>query len=159
MWLRPQSTVRVAYRALAGEVVDRLARATVAGRARDQPAKPTSAAGSSRGAEHGRVRIAGEAFGAAPRGERARLRELPATRSGRTESAAQALRRGGAHALAASIRERGVLQPVLVRPSKTSDFELVAGERRWRAAAARGSGRVAGFIRDDTDDASHSSWR
>ena len=37
-------------------------------------------------------------------------------------------------ALAASIRARGVLQPVLVRPLVGGRYELVAGERRWRAA-------------------------
>jgi ParB family chromosome partitioning protein len=42
-------------------------------------------------------------------------------------------------ALADSVKERGVLQPVLVRPRPGGTYELVAGERRWRAA------RVAGF--------------
>src|SRR5918912_2087535 len=37
-------------------------------------------------------------------------------------------------ALAASLEERGVLQPVLVRPLPGGMFELIAGERRWRAA-------------------------
>ena len=41
-------------------------------------------------------------------------------------------------ALAASIRELGVLQPVLVRPSGGGTYELVAGERRWRAAKRAG---------------------
>jgi ParB family chromosome partitioning protein len=36
--------------------------------------------------------------------------------------------------LAGSLKERGVLQPVLVRPSADSRYELIAGERRWRAA-------------------------
>src|SRR5437016_2373216 len=36
--------------------------------------------------------------------------------------------------LANSIREKGVLQPILVRPRGTNRFEIVAGERRWRAA-------------------------
>ena len=37
-------------------------------------------------------------------------------------------------ALAGSIRARGVLQPVLVRPLSSGRYELIAGERRWRAA-------------------------
>ena len=37
-------------------------------------------------------------------------------------------------ALAGSIRARGVLQPVLVRPLPGGRYELIAGERRWRAA-------------------------
>ena len=40
-------------------------------------------------------------------------------------------------ALTASIREVGVLQPVLVRPAGDGEYELVAGERRWRAARRR----------------------
>ncbi|WP_372072091.1 ParB/RepB/Spo0J family partition protein [Tistrella mobilis] len=36
--------------------------------------------------------------------------------------------------LAASLRERGVVQPILVRPLDDGGFEIVAGERRWRAA-------------------------
>ena len=40
--------------------------------------------------------------------------------------------------LTASIRERGVLQPILVRPVAGNMFEIVAGERRWRAAQAAG---------------------
>ncbi len=45
-------------------------------------------------------------------------------------------------ALAESIRERGVLQPVLVRPVYGGTYELVAGERRWRAAAAGRASRA-----------------
>ena len=41
-------------------------------------------------------------------------------------------------ALAGSLGERGVLQPVLVRPRPGGSYELVAGERRWRAAQHRG---------------------
>src|SRR4051812_26613084 len=37
-------------------------------------------------------------------------------------------------ALAESLQERGVLQPVLVRPRPGGTYEIVAGERRWRAA-------------------------
>src|SRR5690554_5775846 len=36
--------------------------------------------------------------------------------------------------LAASIAELGVLQPILVRPTAEGSYELIAGERRWRAA-------------------------
>ena len=41
--------------------------------------------------------------------------------------------------LAASIREIGVLQPVLVRATGEQTYELIAGERRWRAARQRRS--------------------
>jgi ParB-like nuclease domain len=40
--------------------------------------------------------------------------------------------------LADSIRERGVLQPIIVRPRATGGYELVAGERRWRVAKLAG---------------------
>ncbi|MDR7551140.1 MAG: ParB/RepB/Spo0J family partition protein [Armatimonadota bacterium] len=48
--------------------------------------------------------------------------------------------------LEASIREHGVLQPVLVRPAG-GEYELVAGERRWRAAAAAGLRTIPAMVR------------
>jgi ParB family chromosome partitioning protein len=55
-------------------------------------------------------------------------------------------------ALTASIREVGVLQPVLVRPSGADTYELVAGERRWRAAKRAGLQVIPALVRtiDDT---------
>ena len=44
----------------------------------------------------------------------------------------------GIESLAASIRELGVLQPILVRPAENGSYELIAGERRWRAARRAG---------------------
>src|SRR3712207_2687710 len=41
-------------------------------------------------------------------------------------------------ALSESVKERGVLQPVLVRPCPGGTYELIAGERRWRAAQLAG---------------------
>ncbi|HVX19174.1 MAG TPA: ParB/RepB/Spo0J family partition protein [Acidimicrobiales bacterium] len=58
-------------------------------------------------------------------------------------------------ALTASIQEVGVLQPVLVRPVPDSDeerYELIAGERRWRAAKRAGLPTVPAVVRE-TDDA------
>lgn len=51
-----------------------------------------------------------------------------------------------------SIRELGVLQPILVRPSGPEHFELIAGERRWRAAKRAGLQAVPAIVRviDDT---------
>jgi ParB family chromosome partitioning protein len=57
-------------------------------------------------------------------------------------------------ALAASIRERGLLQPVLVRPLPGGTYELIAGERRWRAAQLAGLERVPAMVRPDDDAAS-----
>jgi ParB family chromosome partitioning protein len=54
--------------------------------------------------------------------------------------------------LAASIAEMGVLQPILVRPLDDGGYELIAGERRWRAAQRAGLTSVPAVIRR-TDDA------
>ncbi|MGZ4379801.1 MAG: ParB/RepB/Spo0J family partition protein [Gaiellaceae bacterium] len=59
-----------------------------------------------------------------------------------------------AHAgLAESIRSQGVVQPLLVRPRPTGGFELIAGERRWRAAREAGLETVPAVVRpaDDRD--------
>jgi ParB family transcriptional regulator, chromosome partitioning protein len=53
--------------------------------------------------------------------------------------------------LAASIRAVGVLQPVLVRPAGPERFELIAGERRWRAARRAGLTMIPAVVRQ-TDD-------
>jgi ParB family chromosome partitioning protein len=54
-------------------------------------------------------------------------------------------------ALAGSLRERGILQPVLVRPVPGGTYELVAGERRWRAAQLAGLERIPALVRDRDD--------
>jgi ParB family transcriptional regulator, chromosome partitioning protein len=54
--------------------------------------------------------------------------------------------------LADSIREVGVLQPVLVRPVGDDQYELIAGERRWRAARRVGLQTIPALVRE-TDDA------
>jgi ParB family chromosome partitioning protein len=56
--------------------------------------------------------------------------------------------------LADSIRARGVIQPVLVRPLPSGRYELVAGERRWRAAQLAELVSVPAVIRHDDDAAS-----
>lgn len=53
--------------------------------------------------------------------------------------------------LANSIREKGVLQPILVRPRGPESFEIVAGERRWRAAQLAKLHDVPVVIRDLSD--------
>jgi ParB family chromosome partitioning protein len=55
--------------------------------------------------------------------------------------------------LAASIRERGLVQPLVVRPSMTDveTFEIVAGERRWRAAQLANLHQVPVVVRELTD--------
>ncbi|WP_181813595.1 ParB/RepB/Spo0J family partition protein [Gaiella occulta] len=55
--------------------------------------------------------------------------------------------------LAASIRHQGVLQPVVVRPRAEGGYELIAGERRWRAAREAGVPTIPAVVRhaDDRD--------
>lgn len=54
-------------------------------------------------------------------------------------------------ALAGSLGERGVLQPVLVRPRPGGTYELVAGERRWRAAQIAGLTAIPALVRPRDD--------
>jgi ParB family chromosome partitioning protein len=57
------------------------------------------------------------------------------------------------NALAGSLGERGVLQPVLVRPKPGGTYELVAGERRWRAAQVAGLTEIPALVRPRDDAA------
>ncbi len=58
------------------------------------------------------------------------------------------------HELAGSLAEQGVLQPVLVRPRAGGTYELVAGERRWRAARLAGLETVPALVQERADAAS-----
>ena len=55
-------------------------------------------------------------------------------------------------ALAASVKETGVLQPIVVRRRAEGRYEIVAGERRWRAAQRAGLLKVPVVVRDVPDD-------
>jgi ParB family chromosome partitioning protein len=57
----------------------------------------------------------------------------------------------GVAGLAESVRAQGVIQPIVVRPDGEGSYELVAGERRWRAAKAAGLPTVPALVRE-TDD-------
>jgi ParB family chromosome partitioning protein len=54
--------------------------------------------------------------------------------------------------LSASIREHGVLQPILVRPLEDGEFQLIAGERRWRASKAAGLATIPALVEEIDDD-------
>jgi ParB family transcriptional regulator, chromosome partitioning protein len=54
-------------------------------------------------------------------------------------------------ALAASIEASGIVQPLLVRPLPDGSYELVAGERRWRAAQQAGLEKVPAVVRDQAE--------
>ena len=57
----------------------------------------------------------------------------------------------GLRGLAESLSERGVLQPVLVRPVAGGTYELIAGERRWRAAGLAGLDTIPAIVRERDD--------
>lgn len=54
--------------------------------------------------------------------------------------------------LAQSIKETGILQPLIVRPMKDDEFQLVAGERRWRAAGVAQLATLPVVVRNITDE-------
>ena len=54
--------------------------------------------------------------------------------------------------LASSIRENGILQPLLVRPLTAGNYQIIAGERRWRASKMAGLKEVPVVIRDDLSE-------
>jgi ParB family transcriptional regulator, chromosome partitioning protein len=92
---------------------------------------------------------------AAPKDESEELRELPLEL---IEPNPNQPRRGfdeaALLALAESIRARGVLQPVLVRPLPGGRYELIAGERRWRAARVAERDTIPAVVRHRGDAAS-----
>ncbi len=55
--------------------------------------------------------------------------------------------------LAASIREHGVLQPILVRPRADGHYQIVAGERRWRASKIAGLTEIPAIVEQIDDEA------
>jgi len=54
--------------------------------------------------------------------------------------------------LVASIKAQGLMQPIVVRPRAQGGYELIAGERRWRAAQRAGMKTIPALIRDATDE-------
>ena len=57
----------------------------------------------------------------------------------------------GIEELAASIESQGLMQPIVVRPRSGGGYELIAGERRWRAAQKAGVDRIAAIVREADD--------
>jgi ParB family transcriptional regulator, chromosome partitioning protein len=54
--------------------------------------------------------------------------------------------------LASSIREHGILQPILVRPLPENRYQLIAGERRWRASQLAQQGTIPAIVEEIDDD-------
>ena len=63
-----------------------------------------------------------------------------------------AMDKAGLEDLTASVREHGVLQPILVRPRPNGVYELIAGERRWRAARGAGQSTIPALIEEIDDE-------
>ncbi len=61
--------------------------------------------------------------------------------------------KGSLEELAASIRAQGLMQPILVRPVSMDRYEIIAGERRWRASQLAGLTEVPTLIREIPDEA------
>jgi ParB family chromosome partitioning protein len=103
------------------------------------------ASGAKRGIGRGLAAILPETVA----GDAGELRELPVglikpnPNQPRTKFDPEALR-----ALSASIETSGVVQPLLVRPLHDGSYELIAGERRWRAAQQAGLEKVPAVVRD-----------
>jgi ParB family transcriptional regulator, chromosome partitioning protein len=91
----------------------------------------------------------------APRDESEELRQLPTDMIvPNPEQPRQSFDEAALAALADSIKVRGVLQPVLVRPVPGGTYELIAGERRWRAAQLAGFESLPAIVRHHDDAAS-----
>jgi len=81
------------------------------------------------------------------------LRELPVEQiEPNPEQPRQSFEPAALDALAGSIASAGLLQPLIVRPLDGGRYELVAGERRWRAAQKAGLKRVPAVIRTSPED-------
>ena len=92
---------------------------------------------------------------AAPRDEQEDLRQLPLELIGANPfQPRRQFDEESLVALAESIKARGVIQPVLVRPVAGGRYELVAGERRWRAAQIAELDTIPAVVREHDDAAS-----
>ncbi|MEM7692536.1 MAG: ParB/RepB/Spo0J family partition protein [Pseudomonadota bacterium] len=102
--------------------------------------------------EPGGAASTGGAIGAG--GVESELRELPielierGQYQPRREFAQEALQE-----LADSIKSQGLMQPIVVRPVSDGKFEIIAGERRWRATQLAGLPSIASLVRDVPDEA------
>jgi ParB family chromosome partitioning protein len=63
-----------------------------------------------------------------------------------------AMDKAGLDDLTASVREHGILQPILVRPQPNGHYQLIAGERRWRAAQGAGMNLIPALIEEIDDE-------
>ena len=82
-----------------------------------------------------------------------RLEHLPLTQLSRGRyQPRREIQPEGLEELADSIRAQGVMQPIVVRPIGEARYEIIAGERRWRAAQLAELNTIPAVIRDVTDE-------
>ncbi len=92
---------------------------------------------------------------AAPRDESEELRTLPVEQiAPNPHQPRRQFEEEALVGLAESLKTRGLLQPVLVRPLTAGGWELIAGERRWRAARIAGIEEIPAIVRQHDDAAS-----
>jgi ParB family transcriptional regulator, chromosome partitioning protein len=95
------------------------------------------------------VLLAGDSDSASQRQETLAIDQLqPGKYQPRTRMDAESL-----NDLAASIKAQGIMQPILVRPLSDAGYEIIAGERRWRAARIAGMMEVPTLVREIPDEA------
>ncbi|HEX7043704.1 MAG TPA: ParB/RepB/Spo0J family partition protein [Burkholderiales bacterium] len=89
-----------------------------------------------------------------PAGEKEELKQLPIDLLQRGKYQPRThMDQAALEELAASIRAQGVVQPIVVRPLPTGNYEIIAGERRWRAAQLAGLETVPAVVRRVPDEA------
>jgi ParB family transcriptional regulator, chromosome partitioning protein len=88
----------------------------------------------------------------APSGEALRMIAVDRVRPGKYQPRSR-MDEASLAELADSIREQGVMQPILVRPVDGARFEIIAGERRWRAAEQAGLTEIPALVRAVPDNA------
>ncbi|HEY8555054.1 MAG TPA: ParB/RepB/Spo0J family partition protein [Burkholderiales bacterium] len=89
-----------------------------------------------------------------PTGEKEELKQLPIDllQRGKYQPRTR-MDQAALEELAASIKAQGVVQPIVVRPLPSGNYEIIAGERRWRAAQLAGLETVPAVIRRVPDEA------
>ena len=89
-----------------------------------------------------------------PEAEISEMRHLPVDviRRGKYQPRAD-MRPESLEELADSIRAQGIIQPILVRPVSATEYEIIAGERRWRAAQLAGLHEIPVVVKDVPDQA------
>lgn len=93
---------------------------------------------------------AAQAEQGAPRGEGLRMLPVELIRRGSMQPRSR-FPAEGIQELAESIRAQGMVQPIVVRRAGAEGYEIIAGERRWRAAQAAGLEQVPAMVREVSD--------